>query len=87
VLKRYTFTGEKILSEVTFGKSLKIKETETGTIKDYQLYSVINHTGNLYNGHYTNYSIINGKCMLIDDQIVKLTDLSPKNAYILFYKI
>jgi ubiquitin C-terminal hydrolase len=85
VLKRYTFTGDKILSEVTFGNTLKIRESETNEIKDYSLKSIINHTGNLYNGHYTNYNIINNVSLFIDDHIVKLQEYTCKDAYILFY--
>ena len=83
VLKRYAF--DKIISEVTFGDTLKIKETESGIVKIYKLKSVINHTGNLYNGHYTNYTIINGKCLFIDDESVKIQNFKHRDAYILFY--
>jgi len=86
VLKRYTFTGNKILSEVSFGNTLKIKETLTSDIKTYTLKSVINHTGNLYNGHYTNYIFMNGKCLFIDDENVKISSLHCKDAYVLFYE-
>jgi ubiquitin C-terminal hydrolase len=87
VLKRYTVTGNKILSEVSFEEKLKIRESCSGKVNDYRLTSIINHTGNLYNGHYTNYSIINGKCLLIDDEIVSVQKYNYKNAYILFYKV
>jgi ubiquitin C-terminal hydrolase len=86
VLKRYTFTGNKIISEVTFGNVLKIRESESNDIKEYKLKSIINHTGNLYNGHYTNYNIINDKCLFIDDEYVKIQDYNCKDAYILFYE-
>jgi len=86
VLKRYTFTGNKINSEVTFQDNLKIKETESGIVKDYHLTNIINHTGNLYNGHYTNYTILNGKCFFIDDEKIKVEPYNYNDAYILFYK-
>ena len=85
VLKRYAFA--KIISEVTFGNTLKIKESLSGNVKTYKLTSIINHTGNLYNGHYTNYTIINGKCLFIDDESVKVKPYKYKDAYILFYKM
>jgi len=86
VLKRYTFTGNKIISEVTFDDSLKIRESLTGDIKRFNLKSIINHTGNLFNGHYTNYTILNNKCLFIDDEMVKITNKKCKDAYILFYE-
>jgi ubiquitin C-terminal hydrolase len=86
VLKRYTFTGNKIISEVTFEPKLKIRESISGEVKDYHLKSIINHTGNLFNGHYTNYTIINGKCLFIDDESVKLSNYNHRDAYILFYE-
>jgi len=85
VLKRYSFTGEKINSEVTFGNTLKIRESLTGKIKDYRLQNIISHTGNLYTGHYTNYSIINDTCLFIDDESVKIKKWTHQDAYILFY--
>ena len=85
VLGRYTNTGSKILSEVVFDTTLKIRESESGEIKEYNLQSTINHTGNLYNGHYTNYSIINNKCLFIDDHSVIMRPLNHEDAYILFY--
>jgi ubiquitin C-terminal hydrolase len=85
ILKRYTFTGSKILSEVSFGDTLTIRESITGDIKRYNLSSVINHSGNLYNGHYTNFKIINGKCLFIDDQRVGIKEYDCKDAYVLFY--
>ena len=84
VLKRYTETGCKIISEVEIQDSLKIKESSTGIIKDYTLKSTINHTGNLYNGHYTNYiNLI--RWMYVDDQLIKVSPFDGKDAYILFY--
>jgi len=87
VLKRYTFTGTKILSEVTFDETLKIRESLTGSIKDYILSGIINHNGNLYNGHYTNYICIHGVWLFIDDEVIKIEKYTCKDAYILFYKI
>ena len=74
----------KIISEVEIQDSLKIKESSTGIIKDYTLKSTINHTGNLYNGHYTNYiNLIHW--MYVDDQLIKVSPFNGKDAYILFY--
>jgi ubiquitin C-terminal hydrolase len=87
VLKRYTFTGSKIVSEVTFEPKIKIRESLSNDIKDYHLQSIINHTGNLYNGHYTNYTIINGKCLFIDDESIKLSNYNHRDSYVLFYEV
>ena len=86
VLKRYTFTGEKISSEVSFGNVLKIRESLTGIVKDYKLKSVINHFGNLFTGHYTNYTSVNDTFLFIDDESVKIKKYNCRDAYILFYK-
>ena len=84
VLKRYTETGCKIISEVEIDNVLNIKESSTGNIKVYNLTSTINHIGNLYNGHYTNY-INKNRWMHVDDQFVKVEPFNGKDAYILFY--
>jgi len=86
VLKRYTFTGTKIVSEVTFDPLLKIRESMSSIVKDYELQSIINHTGNLYNGHYTSYVILNNECLFIDDDSVNIKDYTFHDCYILFYK-
>ena len=85
VLKRYTFTGSKIISDVSFHDNMVIKEHSTGEIKQYKLNSVINHIGNLYNGHYTNY-ISKNVLMHIDDEKIRVDEsINNENAYILFY--
>ena len=66
--------------------TLKIRESLSGEIREYNLKSIINHTGNLYNGHYTSYVMINGKSLFIDDESVKLSEYTCKDAYILFYE-
>ena len=87
VLKRYTPNGTKIISEVEIDKTLKIKETSTGLIKTFNLTGTINHSGNLYNGHYTNFIFINDKWMYIDDQMVKVESFNYNDCYILFYSV
>ena len=72
-----------MIKDVTFQNNIKIKHFNI--IKEYTLKSMINHTGNLYNGHYTNYTIINGKCLFIDDESVKIQNFKHRDAYILFY--
>ena len=88
VLKRYNVDNvdnvDKINTEVTFQNNIKIKHFNI--IKEYTLKSMINHTGNLYNGHYTNYVIINDNCFFIDDDFIKKEPYKCKDAYILFYE-
>jgi ubiquitin carboxyl-terminal hydrolase 36/42 len=85
VLKRYTETGTKIITEVEIDNVLKIKEHSSSLVKTYRLSSTINHVGNLYNGHYTNFIYINNKWMHVDDQVIKAEPFNYKNCYILFY--
>jgi len=85
VLKRYTFTGTKILTEVVYNNSLQIKESVSGEIKKYTLTSIINHTGDLYNGHYTNYICINDMWLFVDDEHVSPKNYDHRDTYILFY--
>jgi ubiquitin C-terminal hydrolase len=85
VLKRYTFTGTKILSEVSYGNTLHVKESSSGEIRKYTLTGIINHVGNLYSGHYTNYININNMWLYIDDEKVTPKEYDYKDSYILFY--
>lgn len=85
VLKRYTFNGTKILSEVSYGNTLHVKESLTKKIKKYTLTSIINHSGNLFSGHYTNYININDMWLFVDDERVVPSEYDYKDSYILFY--
>jgi len=85
VLKRYTFTGTKLLTKIDIEDVLKIRESATDEVKTYTLSSTINHSGNLYSGHYTNFVFINGRWMYIDDHLVKVENLNSEDVYILFY--
>jgi ubiquitin carboxyl-terminal hydrolase 2/21 len=85
VLKRYSSSGTKIKSEVILDKSLHIKED---TVKVYNLTAVVNHQGNLFDGHYTANVLINDSWYLFDDEIitkVNVFNYANPNAYILFY--
>lgn len=87
VLKRYTSSGIKIKSEVILDRQLHIKED---TVKVYNLVSVINHQGNLFDGHYTSNVLINDEWYLFDDESiskVKVFNYSNPDAYILFYSL
>jgi ubiquitin carboxyl-terminal hydrolase 36/42 len=75
VIKRYSHKNIENIN-----KSLLIREQET--IKEYILVSVINHYGNLYNGHYT--ATLVDKNVSIDDSIQTQIPLNP---YILFYSL
>lgn len=55
----------------------------------YELYSVINHYGNIHGGHYTNYSKKRGVWFEYNDEEIneiEESNLIHKNAYVLFYK-
>jgi len=85
VLKRYSSNGTKLLSEIKLDETLVIKESITGTVKKYHLKSTINHFGNLYNGHYTNF-VHNCEWLHIDDERVRMVNYNNTDAYILFYE-
>jgi ubiquitin C-terminal hydrolase len=85
VLKRYTSVGAKIESDVHFGSEIKVRQTHDDTVKEYKLKSVINHFGNLLNGHYTNF-LHENMWLFIDDERVKPENCVIDNAYILFYE-
>ena len=75
VLKKYT-NSSKINNIDNFITINEVKFTLTG---------VINHLGDLYNGHYNCNIKINDKWIFMDDNITFLTDLNTSNAYMLFY--
>ena len=78
VLKKYNCLFDTKIDEV-----LKIKEN--GTIKTFYLKSVINHFGNLWNGHYTCSIKTPEGIINIDDNLITLNDkIEP---YILFYSM
>ncbi|GME86190.1 unnamed protein product [Ambrosiozyma monospora] len=58
---------------------------------NYKLFGVINHFGNLVNGHYTSYvdkGGSNGWCYFDDDRVTKNCSLNKVingDAYVLFY--
>jgi len=84
VFKKYYFK-----ERITYQNALKIRETESNQVFDYELYSIIYHTGNALNGHYNCNVKINGKWYFIDDAQIILTEsleMDNENAYILFYK-
>lgn len=85
VLKRYTFTGSKIVSEVQFGDTLNVREQSTGQVFNYTLRSVINHFGNLFNGHYSSF-VKQNMWLYVDDECVQPRTPVIDNAYILFYE-
>jgi len=53
----------------------------------FDLVSVINHTGNLYGGHYYMYNIINDKYFIFNDtRINECNNINKKDSYILIYR-
>ena len=77
VIKRYDHSHTNIEN---INKSLLIREHEI--VKEYILVSIINHYGNLYNGHYT--ATLVDKNVSIDDSTQTQIPLNP---YILFYSL
>jgi ubiquitin C-terminal hydrolase len=85
VLKRYSSSGTKIKSEVILDKYLHIHENG---IQKYTLTAVVNHQGNLFDGHYTSCVFINNEWYLFDDENISKIETfnySNQDAYILFY--
>jgi len=85
VLKRYSENGTKILSDVKYDKILSIRLDNE--VKKYHLTSIINHYGNLYNGHYTASIKLNEKWYNVDDNNININTEYDNNAYILFYSL
>jgi ubiquitin C-terminal hydrolase len=84
VLKRYSSECKSKL--VIYPNTLCIKEDSE--LKRFKLNSVINHFGNLYDGHYTTSINICDNWYFIDDNSINSGDFSCDiNAYILFYSI
>ena len=78
VLKRYNLSSANFI----LNETLNIKNGDN--LQIYKLKSVINHIGNMHNGHY--YTTIineNEKVNIDDNQLLKFTNFN--NAYILFY--
>lgn len=88
VLKRYSCTGTKIITEIEYPEELVIKESSSQEIKKYKLYAIVNHQGNLYDGHYTTNIKLKDTWYYFDDDLVflnKSLNMKNPNAYILFY--
>lgn len=88
VLKRYSATDNKIISKISYPiDDMKIKETMSGIVNNYSLYSTVNHYGNTNTGHYIANVKINNNWYLIDDTHIEQTKLSNNDphVYILFY--
>jgi len=82
VLKRYSSTGTKVISEIEIPEVIYIKEGNE--VKTYNIKSTVNHYGNLYDGHYTASVKINESWYSIDDNVIN-EGKDNSNAYILFY--
>jgi ubiquitin carboxyl-terminal hydrolase 2/21 len=84
-LKRFTKTGEKINTHVSYPlTNFNICD------KTYSLYAINNHTGSLDGGHYFSYILQNGIWYEFNDKYVRLANqanIISSNAYILFYKM
>jgi len=91
VLKTYTFNG-KIHTDIKYPfENMKIRETESGKIFNYKLYSVVHHHGNSERGHYNCTVNVNNNWYFIDDDSIYIDanskcKINNANSYILFYK-
>ena len=62
-------------------------EDKNGNIQKYDLYAVIQHHGEISEGHYTAICKINGIWVLFNDSIVsKISNPITNDAYLLFYR-
>jgi ubiquitin C-terminal hydrolase len=84
VLKRYSSNGKKIQSEIALDPVLHIKQN--GIVIKYNLVAVVNHFGNLYDGHYTSNVFIDKEWYHFDDDIIT-KQKNFRGAYILFYSV
>jgi len=86
VLKRYS-ASSKVYSNVKYDPELNIRIDSD--IKKYYLKSIVNHSGRLYDGHYTAH-VNKDKWYYIDDSVIS-KDVSftftNNDAYILFYSV
>ena len=95
VLKRFKYTKmytKKIESLITFPiQELDLKQfyCNTKNFPLYDLYSVVNHTGNLSGGHYTCLVNYSNNWIKYDDSFIyeNETNIETNSAYILFYKM
>ena len=94
-LKRFAVTGgtgNKVHTEVGFGKSLSLQNLQNLQNMDYSLYAVVCHKGHsLASGHYVVYLKSNNQwyCM-DDDNVTRCTFTTVKaqgeTSYLLFYE-
>ena len=65
----------------------KYVEDQNGNIQKYNLYAVIQHHGEISQGHYTAICKINGIWVLFNDSIIsKISSPITNDAYLLFYR-
>jgi ubiquitin C-terminal hydrolase len=78
---------KKISTKVIYPENnLQIRETCSGKICKYSLSGVVNHHGNLFNGHYTTNVKVNDKWYFIDDDVItESNNINISQSYILFY--
>lgn len=87
VLKSYNQSGMKIHNNVNYPDTLKIRESESGNVFDYELYSIIYHHGNSERGHYNCTVKVNNRWFFVDDDSIRLNEkVSFHGSYMLFFK-
>ena len=94
ILKRFDMNGQKRNDDIEFPEYFDMEEytivNEEKT--NYRLYSVINHFGNVFGGHYIAHCRNNEQWRKFDDMNVNDVDISnvlnqTKSAYVLFYEL
>ena len=94
-MKRFKSDLSKISKMVAYGSTIEMSDYSLivdGCSMEYELMSVINHSGNSLNsGHYYTFNrTFAGKWVCIDDDNVaeiKATDVCNENAYVLVYEL
>jgi ubiquitin C-terminal hydrolase len=88
VFKRYSESG-KIRNIIDFpDNNLNIRETKTGILFNYNLSGIVNHIGNLSDGHYNSFVNVNEKWYFMDDDVIlEKNSINKSQSYILFYQL
>ena len=82
VLKKYSKKNNILIN------NFLIKEQISSEIKKYKLSGIVNHSGNLHDGHYTSNVLINNNWYYFNDHVISLQNtmkFNNQDAYILFF--
>jgi len=88
VFKRYS-ESRKLTNIIDFPlNNLNIRESKSGNVLKYDLTGIVNHLGNLSDGHYNSFVKVKEKWYFMDDDIILQRDSIYNNqSYILFYQL